>query len=506
MKQKRLSFVIFLASSLILAGCGTSTDAPQTAATDTRLAATMLPTVTEATSPTSAAGWACSPPVSAAWGGAGSGDPYYPLWGNGGYDVGHYLIDLKVDMENNKVTGEATLSVTATQQLDAFNLDFIGMNISRLSVNGADAIYCRDEAGELTIIPNQPISSGEAFTISVAYKGKPAYQFASSNEPSSGWVKMGDQVFTIPDSLAFLYPSNESSTDPATFTIRLTVPAPYQAFAIGSLDQTIAVDGQVTTVWNVDTPGGWGGLLSIGQYPITKKMTGPDGLSIQLDFPGTLSESYQAEFEFVPDLLTFYNSILGRFPYDTLGINWVNNYPIQGITTTSRVFVNTDIAWIAYSLEHELSHQWLGVCIRGAQLNDMWLFEGFANYAPILWDEHQGLSANESIEKVYRDLPERTGPPGNPPLEEIFPGSVTVYDRPAVALHALRLRIGDEKFFLLLRTFIERYQFSSVTTKDFTALAEKVSGQELDDFFQAWLFEEAIPEIPELILTKKAVP
>ena len=68
-------------------------------------------------------GWACPFPASEAWGGAGIGDPYSPLWGNGGYDAQHYDISLEVDIEDNRVMGQTVIRAETDQALDAFNLD-----------------------------------------------------------------------------------------------------------------------------------------------------------------------------------------------------------------------------------------------------------------------------------------------------------------------------------------------------------------------------------------------
>ena len=65
-----------------------------------------------------------------------------------------------------------------------------------------------------------------------------------------------------------------------------------------------------------------------------------------------------------------------------------------------------------------------------------------------------------------------------------------------MTLHALRLRVGDEVFFTILRTWTERFHNGNATTEDFMALAEEISGEQLDDFFESWLFEPALPELP----------
>ena len=77
----------------------------------------------------------------------------------------------------------------------------------------------------------------------------------------------------------------------------------------------------------------------------------------------------------------------------------------------------------------------------------------------------------------------------------------SVYQRGGLALQALRLKLGDETFFKVLQTYASQYASQNVTTADFTTLAEKISGQDLKDFFQRWLYDKALPPISELGLS-----
>jgi aminopeptidase N len=69
-----------------------------------------------------------------------------------------------------------------------------------------------------------------------------------------------------------------------------------------------------------------------------------------------------------------------------------------------------------------------------------------------------------------------------------------VYDRGAMTLQALREKVGDQAFFTILRTWYAENRNGNVTTEGFIALAERVSGLQLDDFFRVWLYEEGRPE------------
>jgi aminopeptidase N len=92
-------------------------------------------------------------------------------------------------------------------------------------------------------------------------------------------------------------------------------------------------------------------------------------------------------------------------------------------------------------------------------------------------------------------------PPGEPPPDQLFnPG---VYYWGALGLHALRLEVGDEVFFRILKTYQEQYKGGNATTGDFISVAEETSGKELSAFFDSWLYSEDIASIPSLGLEPK---
>ena len=92
-------------------------------------------------------------------------------------------------------------------------------------------------------------------------------------------------------------------------------------------------------------------------------------------------------------------------------------------------------------------------------------------------DTSSGAAALDSQAKQsYRDLAKRDEVTlGDPGPEHLF--SATVYDRGALALHALRLRVGDDIFFTILRTWAERYKYGNANTAEFLALADGVAAK-----------------------------
>jgi aminopeptidase N len=115
-----------------------------------------------------------------------------------------------------------------------------------------------------------------------------------------------------------------------------------------------------------------------------------------------------------------------------------------------------------------------------------------------MWYEHiEGSAAfNDYMESLYSYMEaENLHPPAVVSPDDIFNGAV--YVRGAWTLHALRLLLGDETFIAILRGYYDRFQYSNASTSDFMDVAEEISGQDLSEFFEAWLFDEAVPPMPE---------
>ena len=150
---------------------------------------------------------------------------------------------------------------------------------------------------------------------------------------------------------------------------------------------------------------------------------------------------------------------------------------------------------------HEIAHMWFGNSVSLEIWPDIWLNEGFATWSEWIWSERtDGPSAAETFDELYA-TPEDSdagqdlwfpAPAALPGPAEMF--HTPVYDRGAMTLQALREKVGDDLFFTILRSWYAENRNGNVTTADFIALAERLSGQQLDEFFDVWLYEEGRPE------------
>lgn len=435
-------------------------------------------------------------PVSGA---PGLDDPLYPLLGNGGYDALHYTIDLDVDVATNTISGTTAMRATATTDLAAFNLDLAGLTVEEITVDGDNAEASR-EGQELTITPTTPLSSGVIFTTIVAYSGSPQ-PVVDPGVPFSGvgWLHfadVGSYVVSEPSGAMSWYPNNNHPTDKATYTFQITVPDEYVVAANGLLVNITEQDGQHTYLWEASDPmASYLATVNVARFAMFEEV-GPEGLPILNFFPPERSRRLQRNFAVTNDMIEHFSELVTPYPFESYGAI-VMEVSLGGALETQTRSVFGRSATIETIIAHELAHQWFGNSVSPATWRDLWLNEGFATYFQHLWTEHTKgerifTATMRGMHAAIRS--QRMPPPGEPPLNNLFGPSV--YVRGAITLHALRLTVGDETFWEILRTYYTEYQNSHASTDDFIAVAEAVSGEDLADFFQNWLYGEEIPDLP----------
>jgi len=441
-------------------------------------------------------------------GAPGLGDSLYPGFGNGGYDVQHYTLDLTVeDLETGSLEGLVGIEARATQALSSFNLDLIGLDIESVTANGEPAEFTRS-GQELTVTPAQPLEAGQDFVIQVIYSGVPGEIDSASGEGLVGWVAYegGTLVLSQPDGAANFFPVNDHPLDKATYTFRITVPEPFEVAANGALEETIDQGELTTFVWEMRAPmASYLATVNIGEFDIETGQS-PNGIPIRNYFTSGLGKAYRQPFARQGEMLDFFSQIYGAYPFEVYGSIMLDTEMETALEAQTLSIYGTDLLdWEDTTPEHvvahELAHHWFGDSVSLADWSDIWLNEGFATYAEALWVEHTegGEALDEWVTDIYEYVAEAGDefiPPGEPTPDDLF--NEGVYCRGALTLHALRLEVGDEAFFEILATYFARYKDSSVRTDDFIAVAGEVSGQDLGAFFEAWLYGETLPAIPAL--------
>ena len=422
-------------------------------------------------------------------GGEGVGDRLYPKLGNGGYDVQHYDIDLNFMPATYRISATTTLDAVASQDLSSFSLDLFGLTVESVSVNGTDVLF--EHVGhKLTITPAAFLDAGEAFVVSIDYAGRPqpVYDPGVYWQPLGWHYVTGDYYITDGEPTGSMnwFPCNNHPSDKATFTTGITVPAGLSAIANGLLtDKVENDDGTEKFVWTMDDPmSSHNAFVAVGDFVAVRDDSGP--ASIINYFPPDSAEALAATFAETQDMMAWLVDRLGPYPFATYG---VVGLPATDSTTDSQsisIFSPT-YATPEYIL-HQLAHQWFGNSVTPARWEDMWIKEGFASYMEFIYPygSWQESSRDEILSYIYG-----VEAPVGIEIDELY--GISVFWRGALTLDALRAEIGDELFFDLLRTFHQQYVHSVATTDDFIAVAESVSGRDLSQLFDAWLFSDEMP-------------
>jgi Peptidase family M1 domain/Peptidase M1 N-terminal domain len=194
-------------------------------------------------------------------GAPGAGDPYFPLDGNGGYDVQHYRLEVTYDPATDVLTGKATITARATQDLSSFNLDFEGLTVRSITVDSRAATWTRD-GGELTVTPRRGLVSDREFTTVVRYDGVPVE--GDFRHTDDGALVLGE-----PDVAASWFPVNDHPIDKASYDIQVTVPQGLTAVSNGTLESRRTTDGWTTFHWRAREPmASYLAMLTIGRFDL----------------------------------------------------------------------------------------------------------------------------------------------------------------------------------------------------------------------------------------------
>jgi aminopeptidase N len=432
-------------------------------------------------------------------GAAGIGDRYFPLAGNGGYDVGHYDLDVRYEPASHRLTGVATIRARATQSLSRFDLDLTGLTVRAVSVDHDPATWVR-LGTELVITPRHPLRRQRRFTVAVRYDGVPT----NLGTVAGGFFPTDDGAIVAgqPDVAARWYPVNDHPLDKASYTFRVTVPRGLGVVANGLPAGQFTRKGWTTHIWQERAPmASYLATIDIGRWDVRTRRTRTGVRIIDAVDPDvhTAADSSLARESEMLDVL---QRAFGRYPFDTVGAI-VDDLPLGfALETQTRPIIPSYFFTLGMGdivLVHELAHQWFGDDVALGRWQDIWLNEGFATYAEWLWTEHVGgKTVRQSFEATYAANPATDAfwrlDVADPGIGHLF--DPPIYNRGAMALQALRTRVGDRAFFRILRTWAATRSGDNGTTPEFIALAEHISRQRLDDLFHTWLSAQVRPPLP----------
>jgi aminopeptidase N len=453
-----------------------------------------------------------APPVSAPRVGAGAGgdrtgrstpvaDPIYPQRGNPALDVLHYGLDLSWAPVTRMLTGTATLRIRPVTDAGEIRLDFQPYTLDQVSVDGAAA---RSRVSGQKLIVPVAVTQDRAVTLVVRYHGRPATtpmpSHRSDVEPLGLTIAKDGSLWTMQEPFGSFtwYPSNDQPSDEALYDIAITVPPGWTGIAGGT---PAGRTGNTFRYRSTDPVATYLQTLAVGRYrEITD--TGPHQLPLTYWYrPATTDDKLVPIMKNSPKYLKFLEQRFGPYPFPTGGIVLVDSASgmetQQMITMGGRVKDLSPDALEGYGddLLHEYAHQWFGDSVTPTTWRDLWLNEGWAMYAQLLYQQQKNGYTDDDMENDLRAsdtlLRRKIGPPGTPKPDSFAESNV--YVCPALMLKKLNDALGDDKFFALARAWVQTQKDTQQDRASFIAFVNRQTGRDYTTLINTWLDSPTTP-------------
>ncbi|MCR8671908.1 M1 family metallopeptidase, partial [Agrococcus sp. HG114] len=428
------------------------------------------------------------------------GDAYVPTSGDVRWSATHYDLAIDYRVATNRLDGVARIAGRAEVELAAIELDLAGLRASRASIDG-ERVRPVQRGARLVLQPPAPIPAGTAFELEVAYAGSPAPRRSSWG--LVGWEELEDGVIVAsqPTGSPSWFPCNDRPSNKATYRIRVTAEQPYRVVATGVLVDESTSSGRTTRTFECRTPTAtYLTTVHIGRY-VRRSRTHSD-VRLVAYHPAALERRVRADLAPLPAMLDCFVDRFGPYPFDDYTVVVTpDELEIPLESHAAAVFGANHIDGRGGEerlIAHELAHQWFGNSVGVRSWQHIWLNEGLACYAEWLWSDASGRESADELAALHHRrlaaLPQDLVL-GDPGPERMFDDRI--YKRGALLVHALRIELGDVRFFELLHEWAARNAASTADTDDFRRLAEQVAGRSLDALLDAWLLDPALPPLPE---------
>jgi len=414
--------------------------------------------------------------------------------------VEHYNIDAEIQPATQALIANAEVRFVPLDNNTSaavFELNN-ALNVSRVTdAKGAQLNDTRNQQ-DFTVRVNfdQPLPKGQPATLKFAYDGR-----LSGTEDSPVY---GIKFAAIhPDYAFLLYPARwfpvaGYTTDRFTADLRITVPSGYQVLGSG-IDQHQAAADKIVYSFHFDHPS-FPGSIAIVREPGAK--VSAEGVTTTLYFRGDEKPMAQQYGEQVGQMMSFFTGDFGLPPFANMSVveteaGAPNGYAAPGLIFLNPHSIGRQVG--AKLLANEIARQWFEMLVSPATRNHLWLSNGLATYAELLWTEH--TAGPGAVESQFRDASVEALTVDNVPIiqaarmEDYSPELWALTgSKGAAVLHMLRYVIGDQAFMQTLKDYATRYAWKSATTEDFKKVAQDASKQDLGYFFIQWIESSGAPE------------
>jgi aminopeptidase N len=433
------------------------------------------------------------------------------------YNVRHYRLDINLPMTNKSYVAHGALSIRSdVPAVLVCTLHFVNLvcdSVKRLGV----PLNFTTPTGMLAVQLDNPLPIGDSTVLDIFYHrestaAERGYFFARPPNVTHAYA----MTCTPPKDCRYWMPCWDEPFDKPErgVMLNITVPDTFQVCANGLLDSVTAGSGTKTYWWDHPYP--------IATYLINfaaSRFT-PWQHDIPLQNGDTLPSLYfvwpedwavsQNTFSGIPDMMTYFSDSIrfGDYPFDKYGmVPGYYGFPWGGMENQTITMIHTQ--WLRngdpMGMAHELSHMWWGDMVTCVDFANVWLNEGFATWAECLYSGHTygRPSFNSYVagkaSSYFNQHRTRDFPIYNPQPSDIYNYGVS-YCKGSWILRMLQFVEGDTAwespglFYQALRAYGDSFKYGTASTADFQRINEQFSGQDLDWFFDEWVYDRGYPK------------
>ncbi|WP_106794736.1 M1 family metallopeptidase [Aquimarina sp. Aq78] len=420
-------------------------------------------------------------------------------------------VNVTVNSKSREIKGKVAYTFKIINPIRSITVDAQHMIINNVSLDDKDVDFKYDDK---KIVINSGFKNESEHRIVIYYEAKPkkALYFVKDYEGNDQVWTQGQGKYT-----SNWLPSFDDMNEKTEFDLTINFQKGYEVIANGKLTKTESVNDSIQS-WQYDMQRPMSSYLvafAIGKYDKVVESSA-NGTPLEMYYYPKDKNKFEATYKHSKRIFDFLEKEIGfSFPWQNYKQIPVKDFLYAGMENTgttifSDAFMVDETAFIDQNYinvnAHELAHQWFGDLVTETEGTHHWLQEGFATYYALLAEKE--IFGNDYFQyKLYESaeqLTELSKTKNATSLLDPKASSLTFYQRGAWAIHALRNLIGDTSFKITIYNYLEKHKFQNVTTNDFFAIAEEVSGTDLKAFRQLWLENIKFPSQEALDILAKS--
>ncbi|MBK8845727.1 MAG: M1 family metallopeptidase [Bacteroidetes bacterium] len=446
-------------------------------------------------------------------------------------DLIHTRLEVSFDWTKKYLLGKAIITCKPhfypSQQLV---LDARGMTINEVSLiqgatrNKLSYFYMGDT---LTIDLGKTYTRTDTISVFIDYISKPdelkkvGGSSAISSDKGLYFINADGKDKTKPRQIwtqgetqasSVWFPTIDRPNQKTTQEIYITIDTVFTTLSNGVLlSSKNNGNGTRTDYWKMNQPHTpYLFMMAISDFKVVKEQWRNKEVSYYVDAP---YERYaKAIFGNTPEMLEFFSNQLGvEYPWDKYAQVVVHDYVSGAMENTTATlhgaFLHRDSRQLLDNsneavIAHELFHQWFGDLVTCESWSNTPLNESFATYGECLWDEYK-YGRDEADYGGAADLRRYLSSSTDKQVDLIrfyYEQQEDMFDSHSYAkggriLHMLRKVLGDEAFFEGLKEYLTANKFKAAEAHHLRLAMEKVSGRDLNWFFNQWFFNKGHMEL-----------